>query len=572
MLIKYFFITLTCTLVFAAVSAQQWEALYGGNHRANFSVLSAPEALNTPIWEVDDAAAASVGGGVYAFGNRFVTTRYDFASESAIVELRDLNTGALIGTFSGETQQSKWCAVAFNEDALYVHDYDSDELMALNPDDGELRWAVSSHDYGLIDSPIFTCAGHPVVNTSFEAYITTGALLRCIDRETGSTRWIFEGGASVFPFRTKAAANGMLYLITGTATIEKRLTVLDLETGEVLGESTPLPGSAIQSSALVASPQGRVFCVRDEGLIYAFAIEQGVPALSWAYSPFSAGAFMAPACDRNGHLIIVDGGRVRRLDGATGQQISVSVLTALPASSAVFADADGKVLVSDRSGLVYALSEDLDIILWTATSPGNFYTTAHLGREGTLVLSGSTAQMEAHRYNGQRAPVASLEASRRRIAAGESVDFTDWSSFAAEEWFWEFEGGTPEESVDQHPSGIVYNTPGSYAVRLVASNAHGVSQSERLCYLEVDEPIGVETHVGGGKLRAWPNPARGTFTAELNGASGDQVIELFDLSGRMVAHRQFHGQRVVFEVHDLSPGMYLLRSASGQRVKILVQR
>ncbi|MBN2682096.1 MAG: PKD domain-containing protein [Bacteroidales bacterium] len=56
------------------------------------------------------------------------------------------------------------------------------------------------------------------------------------------------------------------------------------------------------------------------------------------------------------------------------------------------------------------------------------------------------------------------------IMVTESVNFTDASYGSVTSWNWTFTGGTPGTSTDQNPTGIVYNTPGSYAVSLEVSD------------------------------------------------------------------------------------------------------
>ncbi len=69
-------------------------------------------------------------------------------------------------------------------------------------------------------------------------------------------------------------------------------------------------------------------------------------------------------------------------------------------------------------------------------------------------------------------PVASFVGSPTTVCSGGSVAFTDQSTNTPTSWAWTFTGGTPSTSNAQNPS-IVYNTPGSYAVSLTATNGNG---------------------------------------------------------------------------------------------------
>lgn len=64
------------------------------------------------------------------------------------------------------------------------------------------------------------------------------------------------------------------------------------------------------------------------------------------------------------------------------------------------------------------------------------------------------------------------------------VDFTDESQNDPTSWFWEFEGGTPSVSTEQHPTGICYDQPGLHTVRLTVTNAYGSVSKELSVFLE----------------------------------------------------------------------------------------
>jgi PKD repeat protein len=70
-------------------------------------------------------------------------------------------------------------------------------------------------------------------------------------------------------------------------------------------------------------------------------------------------------------------------------------------------------------------------------------------------------------------PTAAFTASATTVCAGTAVNFTDNSTGAPTSWSWTFPSGTPASSTTQSPSGIVWNTAGTYTVTLTASNANG---------------------------------------------------------------------------------------------------
>ncbi len=68
-------------------------------------------------------------------------------------------------------------------------------------------------------------------------------------------------------------------------------------------------------------------------------------------------------------------------------------------------------------------------------------------------------------------PRASFVSSDQSICPGETINFEDRSD-DAEDYLWEFEGGTPSTSSDPNPE-IRYNTPGDYSVKLTVMNQDG---------------------------------------------------------------------------------------------------
>jgi len=84
------------------------------------------------------------------------------------------------------------------------------------------------------------------------------------------------------------------------------------------------------------------------------------------------------------------------------------------------------------------------------------------------------------------APVADFSADKTNLTAGCSVNFTDLSSGPPTYWLWTFNGGTPSTSNVKNPSGIVYNTPGTYTVKMKIWNGNGSDSIEKTNYIAVD--------------------------------------------------------------------------------------
>ncbi|MBT3209300.1 MAG: PKD domain-containing protein [Bacteroidetes bacterium] len=59
------------------------------------------------------------------------------------------------------------------------------------------------------------------------------------------------------------------------------------------------------------------------------------------------------------------------------------------------------------------------------------------------------------------------------VVEGGTIDYTDLSTGSPTSWSWVFEGGIPGTSNSQNPTGIIYDTAGTYNVSLTITNATG---------------------------------------------------------------------------------------------------
>jgi PKD repeat protein len=82
-------------------------------------------------------------------------------------------------------------------------------------------------------------------------------------------------------------------------------------------------------------------------------------------------------------------------------------------------------------------------------------------------------------------PSADFSTSNTSISTGTSINFTDLSTECPSSWSWSFSGGTPSTSTDKHPSGISYNTPGTYNVSLTIDNGIGIDTETKNGYIIV---------------------------------------------------------------------------------------
>ncbi len=88
-------------------------------------------------------------------------------------------------------------------------------------------------------------------------------------------------------------------------------------------------------------------------------------------------------------------------------------------------------------------------------------------------------------YEPTSPPVADFTANITTVNVGGSVDFTDYSTNGPTSWAWSFDGAETATSEDQNPTGIVYNTIGTYDVELTATNSFGSDTETKVAYINV---------------------------------------------------------------------------------------
>jgi PKD repeat protein len=166
----------------------------------------------------------------------------------------------------------------------------------------------------------------------------------------------------------------------------------------------------------------------------------------------------------------------------------------------------------------------------TSTVTGNFTVPADVGIVTRMRVSMKwdawQTPCEAFSYGevedytvdiapGTQPPVADFTASATTITEGDSVTFTDLSTGNPDAWDWTFAGGTPGTGTGQNPT-VTYNTPGTYDVTLVATNAYGSDTETKVGYITV-EPAG--------------QPPVADFTASATTITEGDSVTFTDLSG-----------------------------------------
>jgi PKD repeat protein len=135
-----------------------------------------------------------------------------------------------------------------------------------------------------------------------------------------------------------------------------------------------------------------------------------------------------------------------------------------------------------------------------------------------------------------------FSADKTSICTGTQVQFTDETYNASTGWQWTFAGGAPATSTGQNPT-VIYNTPGTYAVTLVATDGATNDTETKTTFIHVvpaalDLPVleGFEPYSTLNGLGEWLiiNPAGNGFelgTVGLNSAKSARLVNYNQAAG-----------------------------------------
>ena len=125
--------------------------------------------------------------------------------------------------------------------------------------------------------------------------------------------------------------------------------------------------------------------------------------------------------------------------------------------------------------------------------------------------------------SAQLPPVANFGANQTAITAGQSVSFTDQSTNSPTSWTWSFPGGMPSNATVKNPV-VTYNTPGTYAVTLVAANNAGNDSETKAAYIKVNPSV---------------LPPVADFTSDVVSVTPGGIVTFEDLSANTPASWQW---------------------------------
>jgi PKD repeat protein len=189
--------------------------------------------------------------------------------------------------------------------------------------------------------------------------------------------------------------------------------------------------------------------------------------------------------------------------------------------------------------------------------PGSFDVTliaGNLGGSDTLIKTGYII------VEPGIAPETDFTADATQIMIGDTLNFTDLSTGDPTRWTWSFEGGDPNSSYVQHPTGIVYEQEGAYDVQLKSQNAYGSHTVLKEDYILVGAVTVSEINRNKGLL-VYPNPTRGNLNIRFLEEEGDLNIKIYNASGALINSIKATNpvNRINIDMSGLQPGFYLLK-------------
>ena len=99
-------------------------------------------------------------------------------------------------------------------------------------------------------------------------------------------------------------------------------------------------------------------------------------------------------------------------------------------------------------------------------------------------------------------PVADFIGNPTDIMEGQTVTFSDQSTYNPTSWAWSFPGGDPSTSTEQNPV-VTYSTIGTYDVSLTATNDVGSNTLPETAYINVTEYVMSCSSAGNNVSKEW---------------------------------------------------------------------
>ena len=181
--------------------------------------------------------------------------------------------------------------------------------------------------------------------------------------------------------------------------------------------------------------------------------------------------------------------------GQTWENISGTLPDVAYTSIAAYKNSHDGIFVSSDIGVFYTDKFMNDWIMFTSGLPVDasiteveiYYDAVDPSGDILRAATYGRGLWESDVYHA--APVADFQANETLIPPGCPIEFTDLSSGVPTSWYWEFDGASPSASNERNPSGIIYESTGTYQVKLTVMNEAGTDSVIFGEYISVDNTI-----------------------------------------------------------------------------------
>ena len=161
-------------------------------------------------------------------------------------------------------------------------------------------------------------------------------------------------------------------------------------------------------------------------------------------------------------------------------------------------------------------------------------------------------------------PFPFFHADTTHLCQWHSIHFTDDSFDHVTSWQWEFPGGTPSWSEEQHPV-VQYHTSGVFDVILTVSDGVHTQTMHKKRYIHVNVCAGEDEILPAADgIRIFPNPAKGVAYIQFpKNLESHAVVDILDLRGSVVTRTvlPIYPGNVHFplDISALPAGIYLVK-------------
>ena len=180
------------------------------------------------------------------------------------------------------------------------------------------------------------------------------------------------------------------------------------------------------------------------------------------------------------HLFHHHGGAFLQVHYSMPQAMTAIHDTIIPVGSTSFA-------VSATPGSFIALTHNGEIL---STATGGFGTvnlslppSLQIGDEVILTITKQNYLRYEAVIEVQDVLVSGFSADATSTCVDQGVNFTDETIGYPVSWLWTFEGGTPETSTEQNPTGIIFENDGQYDVTLEVTSAYSTHSDTKEDYI-----------------------------------------------------------------------------------------